>query len=82
MSGIVRVVLVLGGYAVAITAAVGSVLLQQATTHADPASAGMAAFSDAILFFVILGIFAVPPTLLAAYFLYQHRATSRRTTIA
>jgi hypothetical protein len=75
MTNALRILLVLAGYGLAIAIAVGTVFLRQSMTPADPASAGMSAFGDAILFLLVLAVCAVPPTLLAAYFVYRRMTT-------
>jgi len=58
--------LVVGGYAAALLLAWGAVRLQATfTSNPDPqASAGMAAFGDAVLFLAVFGLAAIPPTVL------------------
>jgi len=64
--------LVLGGYILACLVASGGVYVyQRLTQDAAQASAGMAAFSDLILFLGVFGILILFPTGLALYFLWR-----------
>lgn len=69
-----RVLLIAGGYITAATLAIAAVLVNQALTPADAqASAGMAAFGDAILFCVVFAAVASIPTAYAVYLLIRRQ---------
>jgi len=71
MKGLGKVVLVLGGYVVALAvAAVAVALWHEQTSRADPqASAGMYAFGEFLFFFQVFGLMALVPTGFGLYFL-------------
>ena len=70
---------VLGGYLVAIAAAWASVSASIALGNRPDAqaSAGMSAFGDAVLFLLVFGLAAIPPTAAAVYFAISAVRTRR-----
>jgi hypothetical protein len=70
-----RILIVLGGYALAALAAY-AVLEIHVAASAGPdreTSAGMYAFGDALLFLAVLGVGAVPPTAAAVRLSFRKR---------
>ena len=68
-----RVVIVLGGYLLALLAGYTAVALNEGRLSAlpQPASDGMAAFGDLVLFILVFGALAVLPTAGALYFILK-----------
>jgi len=64
---LIRLGAILGGYAFALLLAWAAVALHALATEgsAHQASAGMTSFSDAVLFLGVMGLAALPPTVLA-----------------
>jgi hypothetical protein len=71
MNALVKLGVVLAGYAAALLVAFAAVHVRQLQTQGEQAqaSAGMYAFGDFVLFVVVLGVLALFPTALALYFL-------------
>jgi hypothetical protein len=73
LSGLAKLGLVIGGYAVACLIASGVVYVWELFTQGPiaQASSGMYAFGDLLLFIGIFGVLALIPTGLAVYFLIR-----------
>jgi hypothetical protein len=71
MKGLLKLGLILGGYAAALLLTCAAFYVCGLLTRNDPsqASAGMQAFADLILFLGMFGVLALAPTALALYFL-------------
>ena len=71
MKPLIKVVIVLGGYLLAVIAARAAVALNMARLRAlpDPPSDGMSAFGDLVLFVFVFGVLALLPTGAALFFL-------------
>jgi len=68
MSNLSKLGIVLGGYAAALIAALATTYLWT-WLNPSPASQGMQAFGDSLLFFTVFGLMSLLPTGLGLYFL-------------
>ena len=81
MKPIFKVVIVAGGYLLALLMAFAAVALHAAITGESgaQASGGMAAFGDLILFVAIFGVVALMPTGAAFFFLLSKKKPPNQT---
>lgn len=76
MNGMIKVGVVLAGYAAALLAAYVTITIRQHSTQGRDvqASAGMYAFGDGLVFLAVFGVVAILSTALALYFLRPRRS--------